>query len=43
MSKDIASKLAILADMSLAELRLMLLFIEWLETNKVELSGHRER
>ncbi|MBA7715537.1 hypothetical protein ES703_124586 [subsurface metagenome] len=43
MSNGIASLPAILAEMSLAELRLMLLFIEWLETNKVELSGHRER
>ena len=43
MSKGSASLLAILREMSLAELRLMLLFIEWLETNKVELSGRRER
>ena len=34
--------LARLSEMSLSELRLMELFIEWLETNKVELSGHVE-
>jgi len=34
--------LARLSEMSLQELRLMELFIEWLDTNKVELSGQLE-
>jgi len=43
VNSNVAGLLAKLSDMSLPELRLMLLFVDWLNTNKlIELSGQPE-